>query len=53
MDIVIPAVNNHHMGFTHLFTSREAKTNPFADVTFYDAVMASTSAPTYFPVHEI
>ncbi len=51
MDIVIPAVNNHNMGFTHLFTSREAKINPLADVTFYDAVKASTSAPTFFPVH--
>ncbi|PKB97128.1 hypothetical protein RhiirA5_469043, partial [Rhizophagus irregularis] len=48
-ELVIPAVDESNLTHTHLFTCR----NDSKDDTFYDTLMATTAAPTFFPPYEI
>ncbi|CAB5348492.1 unnamed protein product [Rhizophagus irregularis] len=48
-ELVIPAVDESNLTHTHLFTRR----NDSKDDTFYDTLMATTAAPTFFPPYEI
>ncbi|CAG8701414.1 2590_t:CDS:2 [Rhizophagus irregularis] len=48
-ELVIPIVDESNLTHTHLFTRR----NDSKDDTFYDTLMATTAAPTFFPPYEI
>ena len=52
-DLVIPAVNEKHLNQTHLFNTFQAKTDPFFNQTYADALMATTAAPTFFMQYKI
>jgi hypothetical protein len=46
-ELVIPAVHNKKTHGTHLFTHKDTH------YQFYDALMATTAAPTYFPPYRL
>jgi hypothetical protein len=53
VDLVIPAVNQKDINATHLFNRYDVRQGGARDVSLVDAVMASTAAPSFFPIHEI
>jgi len=53
-DIVIPSIRVRNYTTTpYCFNRYDAKKNPFKNFKLFDAVMATTAAPTYFPAHKI
>lgn len=52
-DLVIPAVKNNNRVTTHLFTKYDAKQQEFYDDKILDCLMATSAAPTFFPVYNI
>jgi patatin-like phospholipase/acyl hydrolase len=51
-DILVPACNTTHLNQDHLFTHFKASKHSEEDL-FYDVLMATTAAPTYFEPHLI
>ncbi|GBC06721.1 hypothetical protein RclHR1_00700020 [Rhizophagus clarus] len=49
-ELVIPATNKASDS-THLFTRYDAHDDSSKDVTFFEALMATTATPTFFPPH--
>ena len=52
-ELVIPAVNENNLTQTHLFTRYDDRSNYSKEDTFFDTMMATTAAPTFFPSYEI
>ena len=52
-DLVIPSINDHNKTSTFKFTSFGAKLHERKNFYYYDVVMATTAAPTYFQPHKI
>ncbi|RIA92663.1 hypothetical protein C1645_820402 [Glomus cerebriforme] len=52
-ELVIPAVNENNLTQTHLFTRHDDRNNYSKNDTFFDVLMATTAAPTFFPSYEI
>ena len=52
-ELVIPAVRSENTTTTYVFTRNKAEKNDADNVTLYDAVMATTAAPTFFPAYQI
>ncbi|MEM7383189.1 MAG: patatin-like phospholipase family protein, partial [Bacteroidota bacterium] len=52
-ELVIPAVNKDVQHRSHLFSRHESRRDPANDETFYNALMATTAAPTFFPPYKI
>ncbi len=52
-ELVIPAVDENDLQQTYLFTRHKARKNPDHNYRLFDAAMATSSAPTYFPVYKI
>jgi patatin-like phospholipase/acyl hydrolase len=53
VDLIIPAVNESFLNLPHLFSTFEARKDPFKNVSYVDALMATTAAPTFFPPYKI
>eukprot|EP01040_Poterioochromonas_malhamensis_P013670 gene13670-15066_t len=53
IDLVITAVNESFPLKTHCFNTFDAKQNHDQDLYIYDAIMASSAAPSYFPSYII
>ncbi len=51
-DLVIPAVDENHLQQTYLFTRGKARKNPTHNYRLFDAAMATSAAPTFFPVYK-
>ncbi|CAG8477461.1 34416_t:CDS:2, partial [Racocetra persica] len=51
-ELVIPATYENYSTKSYLFTRYDARENEEND-TFFDALMATTAAPTFFPPHKI
>lgn len=52
-DLIITAVNDKHLDTTFCFNRREALISNQKNFSYYDALMATSSAPTFFQAHEI
>jgi tetratricopeptide (TPR) repeat protein len=52
-DLIIPAVNCQKPLHTVYFNSYDSRKNPDIDIRVFDAVMASSSAPSFFPAYKI
>ncbi|RIA98080.1 hypothetical protein C1645_186170 [Glomus cerebriforme] len=52
-ELVIPAVYENNLTQTHLFTRYDDRNNYPKNDTFFDTLMATTAAPTFFPSYEI
>ena len=52
-DLVIPAILESNIRKTFTFTSFGAKRVEAKNFRYYDALMSTTAAPTYFPAHSI
>ena len=53
VDLIIPAVNESFLNYPHLFSTFEARRDPFKNSSYVDALMATTAAPTFFPQYKI
>ncbi|PKK70516.1 hypothetical protein RhiirC2_829957 [Rhizophagus irregularis] len=51
-ELVIPAVDENNLTRTHLFTRYDDRPG-YSNDTFFDTLMATTAAPTFFPPYEI
>jgi patatin-like phospholipase/acyl hydrolase len=51
-ELVIPAIDENNLAHTHLFTRYDDRFGHSKD-TFFNTLMATTAAPTFFPSHEI
>jgi len=49
----VPALKKENLTRTYLFSSYEANKTPNLNFSYYDTLMSTTAAPTYFKPHEI
>ena len=52
-ELVIPAVKEDFVLRTHLFNTFDAKMDIFKNITYVDALMSTSAAPTFFPRYDI
>ena len=53
MELVIPAVYENNTTNTYLFNRYDSKLDSSRNYKFYDVLMSTTAAPTFFPAYKI
>ena len=53
MELVIPAVHEDNTTNTYLFNRYDSKLDSSRNYKFYDVLMSTTAAPTFFPAYKI
>ena len=52
-DLIVPALKKENITDTHIFSSYAANKDQRKNFSYYDTLMSTTAAPTYFKAHEI
>ena len=52
-DLIVPALKKENATKTYIFSSVEASKNARLNFSYYDTLMSTCAAPTYFKAHEI